>query len=82
MRIGTRWRAGEKPHDSVPAVVHEFLAEAENRFAAGRMWTLTWLEGLPVCTLDDLCSVTVSGISEISGADETETAEEDDSWLL
>lgn len=56
MRLGARWRAGAPPHPSVPAELHEAIAEverAERRRTeqAAPSWTLTWLEGRPRCEL-------------------------------
>lgn len=57
MQLGARWQAGDAPHHSVPELLHGTIAarEADNPNAGS--WTLTWLEGRPVCTLDDLVVV-------------------------
>ena len=64
MQLGTRWTAGEQPPASVPAALHEAIAEvdastlaelaelpeAERDYAP--RWTLTWLEGRPIAELE------------------------------
>ncbi|GLI28865.1 hypothetical protein ARHIZOSPH14_31070 [Agromyces rhizosphaerae] len=55
MRLGTRWPAGTTAPAAVPEPVRAAIADAESRAAAleGQYWTLTWLEGLAIATLDD-----------------------------
>jgi hypothetical protein len=53
------------------------LRAAEERIdpAAGGSWTLTWLEGRPIATLDDGTAVTLDG-----GTPVPQDAESDDEW--
>ncbi|MTE23750.1 MULTISPECIES: hypothetical protein [Microbacterium] len=65
MQLGTRWRAGEQPPASVPAVVREEIEKVEATLPGvgpQPMWTLTWLESRPIAELD-------SGIEITLGAD-------------
>ncbi|RWZ61208.1 hypothetical protein ELQ92_09300 [Labedella populi] len=77
MKLGTRWTVGSQPPAAVPAELHTPLREAEERLgaAAGSSWTLTWLEGRPLATLDDGTVVTLDGRAESSPASES-----DDDW--
>lgn len=79
MQIGNRWPAGTKPHPSVPAEIHDSISIAEQEFTLGKMWTLTWLEGQPICQLDGFCVVTLHGVRDLADDD---VEEDDDSWLL
>ncbi|HUH53223.1 MAG TPA: Fe-S oxidoreductase [Microbacteriaceae bacterium] len=95
MRIGTRWSRGSKPHPSVPKKLLEDIKAIEELHPQGENWTLTWLEGNPVCTLDDLCVLSVSpaglpiykllgtedSTNNIDGIDDFEDFDDDDSWL-
>ncbi|MBN9613711.1 MAG: Fe-S oxidoreductase [Actinobacteria bacterium] len=51
MQLGARWIAGQPPHRSVPAAMHAAIASAETAHAEAESWTLSWLEGRPVCEL-------------------------------
>lgn len=57
MQLGTRWRAGEPPHASLPPAFAAAAREVESRLdpdaLAGLRWTLTWRERLPWLELDD-----------------------------
>jgi hypothetical protein len=59
MQLGTRWATGEQAPDSLPEVVTYAVSTVEEELVAtdvdttGWRWTLTWLEGKPVVTLDD-----------------------------
>lgn len=59
MRLGTRWAVGEQAPASLPEVVAYAVQTVEEELVAtdvettGWSWTLTWLEGKPVVTLDD-----------------------------
>lgn len=62
MRLGTRWPAGDEPPSSVPEAVRSALADVERQRGSSlepSSWTLTWLEGRPVVTLDDGTTVTL-----------------------
>lgn len=56
MRMGARWRAGEPPHQGVPAGLHAAIAAQEREHPDGSSWTLTWLEGRPRCELGGIAS--------------------------
>ncbi|SEA85867.1 hypothetical protein [Leifsonia sp. 21MFCrub1.1] len=59
MQLGTRWAVGEQAPASLPEVVAYAVQTVEEELVAtdvettGWSWTLTWLEGKPVVTLDD-----------------------------
>jgi len=77
MQLGIRWRCGESPHRSVPEALHPEIAAQEIAHPEAHSWTLTWLEGLPRCTLDELVrlslnhegEVVVTALGSSSGAD-------------
>lgn len=85
MRLGTRWTAGEAPHESVPVVLHEAIAAQEAAFSSAAAWTLTWLEGRARCELDGLVRVaqSVDGTVSVQVLDDEEAADDsdDDDWL-
>lgn len=66
MQLGTRWAAGALPHRSVPALLHDAIAEQEAAHPTGTAWTLTWLEGRPRLDLDGLVLVTLDAHGEVS----------------
>jgi hypothetical protein len=59
IQLGTRWAVGDETPSRLPHVVSDAIEEVEAVLAegdtdtAGWNWTLTWLEGKPVCELDD-----------------------------
>ncbi|MEV8215272.1 hypothetical protein [Leifsonia sp. NPDC077715] len=59
MQLGTRWSVGEQAPANLPEVVAYAVQTVEEELVAtdvettGWKWTLTWLEGKPVVTLDD-----------------------------
>lgn len=59
MQLGTRWAVGAEAPSSLPDVVTYAVRTVEEELVAtdvettGWYWTLTWLEGKPVVTLDD-----------------------------
>lgn len=88
MQLGARWRAGEQPHRSVPAALHSAIASAESAHPDAEAWTLTWLEGRPVCELDDVHRIGVGPGGEIvsgsrGGVREAfgDESEDEDDWL-
>lgn len=89
MQLGVRWRAGDPPHSSVPASLHEAIAEQESAHPTAHSWTLTWLEGRPRCELDDLVLIALGADGRISlGSDASPSVNnhlsddgEDDDWL-
>lgn len=70
MRLGTRWAFGSPPPAAVPTDLHDGLRDAEfaiGTTGAGMSWTLTWLEGRPLATLDDGTTVTLeNGVARIT----------------
>lgn len=64
MQLGTRWTAGEVLPSSVPAALHDAIAEVDASTLAELAelpeaergypprWTLTWLEGRPIAELE------------------------------
>ena len=66
MQIGTRWSVGD-PHPALPDAVADAIAQVERDIAgfdtSSWRWTLTFLEGLPVVTLDDGTRILWDGVS-------------------
>ena len=84
MQIGARWHRGDPPHRSVPDVLHTLLQEVEQQFPDAQTWQLTWLEGRPVCDLEDRVRVTTdsSGTPTVIHTSATHVDEDDDDdWL-
>mgnify|MGYP003435185038 FL=1 len=92
MQLGARWTVGAPPHRSVPAVLHEAIAEVEAEAARpDASWTLTWLEGRPRLSLDGELRLTLDGSGDpvhvVPGHDSPSTHsdptidEDDDDWL-
>lgn len=79
MRLGTRWGVGSTPPAQVPTELRELIVDAERgleKASPTASWTLTWLEGRPIATLDDGTTVTLDGV-----AGPTDPAESDsDDW--
>lgn len=82
MKLGTRWGFGDPPPAAVPVSLHTAIGEAEGaagQAGAGTSWTLTWLEGRPIATLDDGTTVTLDGgVPHVTRADEDQ--DDPDSW--
>lgn len=57
MQLGTRWAVGAEPPTQLPQVVVDAVRGVESELvhvdSSQWRWTLTWLEGNPVVTLDD-----------------------------
>jgi hypothetical protein len=57
MMVGSRFLVGADIPSSIPQVLHAEIREVENRLTnderATLRWTLTWLEGRPIVTLDN-----------------------------
>ena len=59
MRIGTRWNVGDEPPQSLHRGLRQAIRDEEQTLrdlgadTRGWGWTLTYLEGEPVITLDD-----------------------------
>lgn len=86
MQIGVRWRSGTTPHQTVPEPLCSEISTAEKLFPDATSWTLTWLESLPICTLDNVCVVKLdhSGRVHLKALDKDEDIydeDDDDSWL-
>lgn len=81
MQIGIRWGAGNPLHPSVPEALHAAIQGCDTDGHEGA-WTLTWLEGRPVCTRDDDVVVTLSASGDLvvrsASGDEYD---DDDDWL-
>lgn len=84
MQIGTRWRVGETPPQSVPEALHAALTAVElssdPERLAGQFWTLTWQERLPTCRLDSGRGLTMLRDGSIVSVEENPHPEDDD-WL-
>ncbi len=84
MQIGSRWGAGTAPHPSVPESVRPAVLRVDEDGHTGS-WTLTWLEGRPVCTRDDDTVVSINAQGEVSVAypgTQLDDNDDDDDWLL
>ncbi len=97
MQLGTRWRFGGTPPNRLSEPMRESVAAVETeRIERGCIdpatwyWTLTWLEGRPICELDDDTRVTeqadgsirvVTNASAAPYPDDLEADLEDDDWL-
>ena len=81
MRLGTRWGVGSPPPPAVPEEIRAAIAQAEATVGVqgtGASWTLTWLEGRPIATLDDGTTVTLAdGVPHI---DDGAESEDPDAW--
>lgn len=59
IQLGTRWSVGDDAPDRLPSAVADAVQDVEAELAEQGVdteswnWTLTWLEGKPVCELDD-----------------------------
>lgn len=57
MMVGSRFSVGAPPPTSVPAELVTRMREVESDLSdedkTRKRWTLTWLEGRPVVTLDE-----------------------------
>jgi hypothetical protein len=88
MQIGTRWPAGEPAPARLTAELRQAIKQAEaDTGEPGLIWTLTWLEGRPVCELGTVLQVFDTGqkivvrkLSEPAAFD-FETFDETDDWL-
>jgi hypothetical protein len=64
IQMGTRWSVGDDAPSRLPQAVTDAIADVEGELAEQGVdteawnWTLTWLEGKPVCELDDGTLVT------------------------
>lgn len=65
MQMGARWRVGETPHRGVPPLLHTAVQEAEVLYPHADSWTLTWLEGRPVLSLDSVLTIMVNADGQI-----------------
>lgn len=85
MRIGVRWGSGASPPPSVPKDLHEAIASLDNGADSAQSWTLTWLEGLPVCERSDGVTVRLTHDGRVAVSDSSvlhpADDEEDDDWL-
>lgn len=81
MRLGTRWAFGAATPAAVPTELTAAIPRAEaavGESGSGMSWTLTWLEGRPIATLDDDTVVTIEeGEAIVRGARDPEP---DDDW--
>ena len=73
MQIGTRWSVGDEAPKSLPLGIRHAVGEEERVLrdleadTEGWGWTLTFLEGEPVVTLDDGTVITqVDGETQVT----------------
>ena len=68
MQLGGRFDTGTDFSKIAPAAMLEKIAQVEQNLSEDerqtKRWTLTWLEGNPVLTLDDGPKVTVDGLGD------------------
>lgn len=77
MQLGTRWTFGTTPPARLTGAILDGIESVESEIGALEVdasswrWTLTWLEGRPVCELDDgtLVTVDASDVVRISQVD-------------
>ena len=57
MMVGSRFSVGADIPSSIPQNLHAEIRQVEDRLSddgrASLRWTLTWLEGRPIVTLDN-----------------------------
>lgn len=82
MRLGARWQAGEAPHPSVPPELHDAIAAQEAAHPDAASWTLTWLEGRPRCSLEDLVTVSLDSAGRVRASGSLGDDEAEDDWLI
>jgi hypothetical protein len=78
VRLGTRWSVGATPPAAVPSELVgrvRLVEDALEGESAEQTWTLTWLEGRPIATLDDGTTVTLDDDATSVGVEES-----DDDW--
>jgi hypothetical protein len=72
MQLGSRWTFGETPPSRLPASVVVGIAEVEAEIrsltvdASAWRWTLTYLEGRPICELDDGTLVEIDAAGRVT----------------
>jgi len=74
MQLGTRWTFGATPPERLPALFAEAISKVENDInalsvdASTWRWTVTYLEGRPICELDDgtLIDIDPAGVVTIT----------------
>ena len=75
MQLGTRWTFGATPPSRLTGPILDGIAEVEAEInaltvdASTWRWTLTWLEGRPVCELDDGTLVTIDADGTVTITD-------------
>lgn len=88
MRIGTRWEVGSTPPAGLPEELVDAIHEFERQLfgdlhavtaAAHSFWTLTWLEGRPVCQLDGGPEITIDSNGRVHNGAIPDS--ESDDWL-
>ena len=87
MQLGTRWAVGAEAPAALPEVVTYAVRTVEEELVAtdvdtaGWSWTLTWLEGKPVVTLDDGTEIRYNAAEDsatITQPVETDTSDYDE----
>lgn len=92
MQIGTRWKTGAvAPASLSPDVVaaitrseHEMRDRGYSLALADMYWTLTWLEGRPVCSHQTGAIVSTNPLGEIHiryGDEDVDSNDDSDDWL-
>jgi hypothetical protein len=74
MQLGTRWTFGATPPERLPAPVVDAIGKVEDDIialsvdASAWRWTVTYLEGRPICELDDgtLVEINAAGVVTIT----------------
>jgi len=75
MQLGTRWTFGTPTPARLTGPILDGIASVESEIsrlsvdATEWRWTLTWLEGRPVCELDDGTLVTVDALGHVNVTD-------------
>ncbi len=74
MQLGTRWTFGATPPERLAESIVEAIRKVENVIttlgvdASAWRWTVTYLEGRPICELDDgtLVEINAAGVVTIT----------------
>ncbi|WP_144711016.1 hypothetical protein [Curtobacterium pusillum] len=83
MQLGTRWNVGGESPSRLPEAVVVAVRGVEDELAAesvdtaGWGWTLTYLEGKPIVTLDDGTSIHLDDAGHAQVTNPDDAAEED-----
>lgn len=95
MQIGTRWKVGQSPPSGLPQPLLDAISATEaaqiiapTTSSVTHLWTLTWMERRPICTLDSGVVLTIGVDGEVHRSDGETTDDvnpylpgDNDDWL-